>query len=492
MATSGSEDDFIYKVWRKPNWAAEARSGRVSPERAALFMAIHANVAPRPAPIAVQGMPEDVWPTLWRHSISVLRAMWETGACETMDEIRAIHDEAMRREVKGTGLEAVAPMASGRAAKGAVSHGLDLHPALAVRARWMPRLGWPADKRLKDDDAYGVAYSRRGTEGWHQPVRIDGRIMMPIGSGAHHETEADAEAELRPLLEKLLTERAADEGLGVSGKALGRGGVRVGPPNTRRLNRRATTQDLIEVVGMRGLEFGQWINQKERQEVLDQAFDAFFDLCTVLRLPARGGSLWGRAGLAFGSRGMGPGVSGHFEPGSWVVHMDRQAGSGVLAHEMGHAIDAVLAEACGLGRGSFLSAGVWAGWRDHSVARMMVELIDSMRKDRTGEQTQFLKDAISYDRSQGRRIYWSEPLEMFARVFECWVHDSLAKRRRRNDFLVARHAGEDVTGLEWRALASPYPKGAERRRMIETMDEFLKVAMPMAQARLDGRDRLRG
>lgn len=484
-ATSGSEDDFVYRRWPRPDFAAAARSGRTTAERAALFMAIYANIAPRPALVAVPGGGAAGWPALWRASVDLLRAMWEEGFCQTAVEAVETHDRLMKEAFEGTPLERYAPFGTGRGRGEAVTHGLSLGQVNSVRARWLPRIGWPVDRRLRDDDVFGVVLTKKGTEVWHQPVKGSGSILQPIGKGDHFRTEVEAEAELRRVLEGILGERERDRALGVRAKALGAQGVRVGPENPRRAGRRATVEDMTSALGMRGVEFGQFLGQRERQEVLDQTFDAFFDLCTVLRVPAQGASLWGRAGIAFGSRGMGASVKGHFDPTHWVVHMDRSQGAGVLAHEMGHAIDAALAEASGLGRGALLSEGVAAGWNGHSIARLMADVDAESRKGENGRPSAFLLDARKLD--DGRGAYWSNPAEMFARLFEAWVHDALAARGRRNDFLVSNSSGaEQLAGLEWRALTSPYPKGRERRRMVDIMGEFLRVAMPLAQDRLEG------
>lgn len=485
IPTSGGPNDVLRKVWRRPDFAAEATSGRTTPERAALFEAIHRNVATRPAPLGIEGMPDDTWPMLWRASLAALKSIWLGGLGHDLVEIRRLHDQTVIGLV-GESLVEIAPLGTGRTRRGSTtpSHGLDLHPAFAAAARWLPRIGWPGDARLSFDDCYGVVRAQEGGQSWWHPVSIQGRTWTRIGSGARHATEEEAGVELLPLVGRIMIDRDRDAALGLSGKALGPGGVRVGPPNPRR-TRRAISQDLVDNLGLRGVEFGRGISQRERQEVCDLAFDAFYDLCQVLRLPAPAASLWGRAGIAFGSRGLGPGVLGHFEPQAFVVHMDGWNGAGVLAHEMGHAVDCMLAEACGLGRRSYLSEGVAAGWREHTIARMMADVIDACMKGRDGAPTTFLLDSRTQDGRSGGR-YWSSPVEMFARAFETWVHDALAARGRRNDFLVSRQAGERVTGLEWRVLCSVYPKGSERRRIVYMMDEFLRVAMPIAEGRLSG------
>lgn len=496
LQTFGTPDDFIFTRWPKPDFAKAARSGATTPERAALFMAIYANVSPRPAPVSFGDGPVMVWPEMWRESIDLLRLMWETGVCHSIEEAMVVHDRMMVDKVGDPELARFVSFATGRMMKKGVRHGLALSDYNRMRCIWLPKLGWPKVRHLRDEDGFGIMRaSERGGAGapqsWHQPVLVSGARIEQIGNGERHATHADAEEALRAIVAKVLAERERDAALGTGAKALGKAGVRIGPDNPRRAGRNATTADLTGVLGMRAVEFGDFVGQRERQAVLNEAYDAYYDLCTILRVPAPGASLWGRASIAFGSRGMGANVSGHFEPSRWIVHMDRSHGSGVLAHEMGHAVDAAFAEAAGMPKTCLMSGGVAAGWRDHAIARMMADVLAEMIKGERGGPSMYLIDARKLD--GGRASYWADPAEMFARLFEAWVHDSLAERGgRRNDFLVKPAAGAVApAGLEWRAFTSAYPKGRERERMVGMMGEFLRAAIPMAQGRLEGRARLR-
>lgn len=482
ILTSGSPRDNLRLIWRKPDFAGAARSQRTSPERAALFEAVYMSLAPRPAPVMIEGVAGS-WPPLWRGAVLVLKTMWEGGMGSDLADLRLAYDAACRAAVSSD-LADIAPLAGGRLGRrdATPKHPFDMHPAIKAAAKWLPRLGWPQESMLSFDRCYGAILTKDSEGEFLQLAEIRGRSWSRIGSGARHLSEEAALAELKLLTPRLLEERRKDEAVGISDKALGPGGVRIGPPNPKRSGR-TDSKDLVSVLQLKGVEFGRGIIQRERREVCNLAFDAMFDLCQVLRMPAPAASLWGRAGLAFGSRGMGPGVLGHFEPSAFVVHMDGWSGAGVLAHEFGHALDSAMAQAAGLGKCAYLSEGVAAGWREDTLARLLVDVHEACIMDRDGGPSAFLKDSKKLD-GYGR-AYWSTPVEMFARAFECWVHDALSGRGRRNDFLVARAAGEDVTGLEFRALSSVYPKGEERRAVVWAMERFLKVAMPVLQGRLE-------
>lgn len=114
---------------------------------------------------------------------------------------------------------------------------------------------------------------------------------------------------------------------------------RVGPD--WRSGRDITADDLIEHFGFRAVEFGNWLPQDERQQVLNFAFDSFCDLADSLDLPAEEISLGKDLAIAFGSRGTGgkSAALAHFEPSRFVINLTRLKGAGSLAHEWFHALD---------------------------------------------------------------------------------------------------------------------------------------------------------
>ena len=107
-----------------------------------------------------------------------------------------------------------------------------------------------------------------------------------------------------------------------------------------------TPEQFEEVFGFRGVEFGNWVNQgknsRERQWMLNNAFDAFNDLADTLNLPPKAMALDGTLGLAFGSRGHGK-ASAHYEPVAHVINLTKTKGYSSLAHEWFHALDHYIA-----------------------------------------------------------------------------------------------------------------------------------------------------
>lgn len=128
-----------------------------------------------------------------------------------------------------------------------------------------------------------------------------------------------------------------------------------------------TPERFIEDFGFRGVEFGNWLPDSERQQVLNAAYDACADLADALGMERRDLSLGGTLAVAFGARGQG-GAPAHYEPGRRVLNMTRIRGAGLLAHEFGHALDHWLG-ATGGGEIEGDAPRYASGYRSHKANR---------------------------------------------------------------------------------------------------------------------------
>lgn len=118
--------------------------------------------------------------------------------------------------------------------------------------------------------------------------------------------------------------------------------IRDGIPDERS-GKDITGDDLLSDFGFRACEFGNWLPDTERQEVLNRAHDAFTSLSRILGVPKRALSLNGSLAIAFGSRGAGR-SSAHYECSRKVINLTRLRGAGSLAHEWWHALDDFVGE----------------------------------------------------------------------------------------------------------------------------------------------------
>lgn len=139
------------------------------------------------------------------------------------------------------------------------------------------------------------------------------------------------------------------------------------PPRFKHLTREGpsrmegsvTEAQVAERFGLRGVEYGHWVRQDERQAMLDMAYESFADMAEALGVPDQAIGFDGRLGLALGARGRGGRVAAHYEPTRVVINLTKTMGAGTLAHEWAHALDHELqrrnADIEGRSAGMFLS-----------------------------------------------------------------------------------------------------------------------------------------
>ncbi len=112
---------------------------------------------------------------------------------------------------------------------------------------------------------------------------------------------------------------------------------RVGPDLRNGAN--VTGEDYLQEFGMRGGEYGLWVNQHERQEVTNKGYDSFCDIAEAFGLPHESASLGGTLAIAFGARGRGGWAAATYGPDRRVINLTKPSGEGCLAHEWGHGLD---------------------------------------------------------------------------------------------------------------------------------------------------------
>lgn len=227
-----------------------------------------------------------------------------------------------------------------------------------------------------------------------------------------------------------------------------------------------TPAQFQETFGFRGVQFGNYVEGKRRQQDLNQAYDALMDLAGVLELPPRALSLGGRLGLAFGARGAGgvDAAAAHYERGEVVINLTKRQGAGSLAHEWWHGLDNYFSRQRG-DDGSFMSedASRGDGVREEMRAAFR-DVISAIH--RTGMQERSRK-------LDGRRTkeYWSTKPEMSARAFESYVIAKLQDQGAGNDYL-ANVVSDAVFALEG---AYPYPTAGELPEIRAAFDGFFQT-----------------
>lgn len=169
-------------------------------------------------------------------------------------------------------------------------------------------------------------------------------------------------------------------------------------------------RELLTVFGFRGIEFGNWVPQDERQAVINFAFDAMHALCETLGVERQMAGLYGELALAFGSRGRGGkgAALAHYEPGRTVVNLTRIKGAGSLAHEWFHAFDNYLGEMLANTSGVYLS-------NYRQPPSDWVRNPDEMKEGRNAEYAQGVDALVKSGKLFGERS-WRESATAMAKV----------------------------------------------------------------------------
>lgn len=288
--------------------------------------------------------------------------------------------------------------------------------------------------------------------------------------------------------------------------------VRVGMKD-HRAGRDVNEDDFTKAFGFKGTEFGNWVNQIERQVNLNLAYDSLMDLADLTGLPSKMLGLADRLGMAIGARGQkNTRAAAHFEPGTNVINLTKTQGNGTVGHEWFHALDHNAAEH---GNDSeqqlqaraavnMLAEALQNRWRDDGVEDYLRGLLrdasaskdrntppkdavfDAIRhspKQRWGygltdgyraviKSTAFYRDARAMD---GDKKYWSTPAELLARGFESYLFDA---SKGGTPYLVGPTRGDGVVTPQNGFKGTAYPRGEERQYVSDLYKLFFEQLDP--------------
>ena len=243
-------------------------------------------------------------------------------------------------------------------------------------------------------------------------------------------------------------------------------------------------ENYLKGLRFRGGEWGNWLNEAEREQNLTMCFNSFVNLCKVLNLPLEFASFSGTLSIAFGSRGHGS-ASAHFEPGNNVINLTKMKGAGCLAHEWGHALDHYITskyeisfELATEARSAFMKSD-GNGLTKHYIRTkdiLPAEFFTVM--DAIHDAAEFQKGSHKFDElfSKSGGGYWSSKCEMWARAFDCYVHDKLTAAGITDTYLSRGSDSYHITieGETYKA----YPAGYEREIINEAFDKLLVLLNP--------------
>ncbi|HXG82440.1 MAG TPA: LPD5 domain-containing protein, partial [Pyrinomonadaceae bacterium] len=199
-----------------------------------------------------------------------------------------------------------------------------------------------------------------------------------------------------------------------------------------------TPAKFTDTFGFRGVEFGNWVNNAERQTSINRAYDALMDMATALRISPKAVSLNGELGLAFGARGSG-GVNpaaAHYERDKIVINLTKTNGAGSLGHEWWHALDNYFSRMRGKG-GDYLTESPRQRMNRDGSMDVLVrpEMIEAFKGVTDAiKSSEMPKRSAELDKAR-TKLYWSTPIEMSARSFENFLINKLAQTNEQNDYL---------------------------------------------------------
>lgn len=252
----------------------------------------------------------------------------------------------------------------------------------------------------------------------------------------------------------------------------------------------ATPEMYSDMFGFRGVQFGNWVEQKTRTKDLNEAYDALVDLSKVLNIPTRAIALNGTLGLAFGARGSG-GVDAalaHYEPDTVVINLTKKKGAGSLAHEWFHALDNSFMKRDNRESEFASESATENNPLSHNRPEVMLafyNLRNALQNSKLFERSKEWDKARTND-------YWSTIRELGARTFEQYVKDKLKGKDVYNDFLVNIVESKDGVYLnkdEKAEIYAAYDKlfNTLKTRETEKGVEFYQESLDIAEenARLD-------
>lgn len=304
-------------VWPQPDWPALIAEG-VDPRAAALLKILRDRLAAKPrrdtpegraAYVRMLGFVRDAYSRVRREAdFKEARNDLFYGK---LDWVNGQRSPAVR--------ELLFSVYKGRSEPFQVSAG-DLRKAEELVGR-----GWP-----EAEPAWRKGVHFVPTKGGFAVVKanrvLQGGFVDVAAAEAWLKSDAEARAASGAEGPKLPKSRPHLDRLVRSGLDEPRGGRSVAP------------EDFLDAFGFRAVEFGDWLPDGERQQVLDLAYDALHSMASALDLDPKALSLGGTLAVAFGSRGKG-GAAAHYEPGRRVFNITRLSGAGSAAHEWFHAFD---------------------------------------------------------------------------------------------------------------------------------------------------------
>lgn len=239
-----------------------------------------------------------------------------------------------------------------------------------------------------------------------------------------------------------------------------------------------SVQKAIDIFKLNEIGFGNWCTQEDRFNYISALTISLYDINKVCKFPKNNVGLNGVVSFTFGARGVSAALA-HFEPQTFIINTTRYktgdtpkevrflytGGTGCIAHEYGHALDAYF----GIFKESNQQIAYLSGGR--SVDTKFSFEPSPLRKKMNALLTAIIwekpysKHSRYYERLKANfeNEYWFRRTEIFARSFEQYVQYKLAKAGIRNSFLTfTKYAPKS------------YMRESELQRVVPLFDDLIK------------------
>lgn len=470
---------MLAQLWPEPDWLELSRSGRYASQTLAALAVTYWGLGTEPISRSCFGIEASKWPEMYERAVGFVRQVFDEATNESMEAMRAKAYALAGVSPKAAQKERMVLCAAGRYG------GRSLYPPFMPTPKFgwlvgsMADLGWPEDDSCLKA-SIGVISIKPATHD-----EIAWRVITTTPKPAYlmeygTRNRADAIQAAREAIEhklqaqsqqserrRAVTRRAGEETMERKGEDYLAG-------------RDVSPDELMATFGLRGIQFGESLSNKERQRWVNEAFCALHDLARVIGFKPRWLGLGRgdeRLALAIGARGHGA-FAAHYEPHLRVINLTRDSGAGSLAHEWSHGLDHYMAQVT-------FSADL--PWKSPSnlISGVLVDVAATtkrpalhrqlsllMQEFRRRQDNPFYLAALRIETLKGaRKNYWQTPSELWARSFEAYVQDALFARGETSPWLV--HGTR--THEQHDPLMSAYPDGEQRQRLQQLWAVCMEV-----------------
>lgn len=235
-----------------------------------------------------------------------------------------------------------------------------------------------------------------------------------------------------------------------------------------RNGRDITANELLDTFGFRAIEFGNYVNQKERQSFLNNIYDSLMDMSKILGISPKGLSLGGKLAIAYGARGKSA-ASGYYEPYKNVINVTKTSGNGVFAHEWMHALDYYFS--------NFNPENIYSSAPHATSGEYKSDIRDEV-KSSFDNLMSVIKASDYYKRSVALNEYYSSDAKLAARALQDYIIRKLEEKGQVNDFLSNHITPEEWSGSE---KTYPFPSGKE----VESIGEAFNNLFDTIEEKVD-------